>query len=498
MARILPNGELDVLYTVGSGPGSYTSSSIKDIELMSDNKAIVAGAFSTFSGIARSGMVKLFTNGTVDLSFTAPSISGINCIRILPDNKILVGGSFTTVGGITKKGIAKLNINGSLDATFNLGLGGTTIYDMDYTPDNKIIIVGSFTTFDGIPRSKIARLFANGSIDTTFNPGTGGNSTIDFVDVRPDGKILISGLITTYNGIAIPHIAVLSADGQLDTIFNNGAGSGFSSGFNVAAYNSMGDLLAGTGAKIYNGKKIDGIVKINGPGCNSIYDTTYVEIFEGDSYTLVNGEIVTASGIYSVATDLIFDCDVVNTVVLTVVPFPCNTPDGVVVSNITTNSSKISWVTVPGATQYNIWYRKVGEPAWTKKNVTANFKTLTGLLPASTYQYKVRTKCTDEYSDFTPINSFTTLPLKTAVTSNTPTFLAYPNPSSGNFNISVDGITKDFELNMYNIAGQIIWTSHFSNMDEQIEVQVNELPVGFYTIVLTSAEAVITQKICIQ
>ena len=78
--------------------------------------------------------------------------------------------------------------------------------------DGKIIIGGSFTTYNGVAGNRIARLNPNGSIDTTFNPGTGANVDVTATAVQGDGKIVFGGNFTSYNGVARNGIARASGD----------------------------------------------------------------------------------------------------------------------------------------------------------------------------------------------------------------------------------------------------------------------------------------------
>jgi uncharacterized delta-60 repeat protein len=57
------------------------------------------------------------------------------------------------------------------------------------------------------------------SVDTNFDTGTGANSTIRCLALQQDGKILIGGMFTNFNGAAVRKIARLNADGSLDTTF---------------------------------------------------------------------------------------------------------------------------------------------------------------------------------------------------------------------------------------------------------------------------------------
>ena len=56
-------------------------------------------------------------------------------------------------------------------------------------------------------------------LDTSFNPGTGANGIVEQVLPMPDGRILICGNFTTFNGRNHPYIATLNSDGSLDESF---------------------------------------------------------------------------------------------------------------------------------------------------------------------------------------------------------------------------------------------------------------------------------------
>lgn len=121
-----------------------------------------------------------------------------------PDGKILVGGGFISYNGTQRLRIVRINANGSLDATFNPGTGasGGFVSAIALQGDGKIVIGGGFTSYNGVARSKIARLNADGSLDTTFNPGGGAAGLVSAVELQPGGKILIGGSFQTYNGVS--------------------------------------------------------------------------------------------------------------------------------------------------------------------------------------------------------------------------------------------------------------------------------------------------------
>src|SRR5206468_1632456 len=86
--------------------------------------------------------------------------------------------------------------------------------------DGKIIIGGDFTTYSGTTRNRIARINADGTLDASFNPGTGASGTVYSTAVQSDGKIIIEGSFTSYNGTGRNRIARVIG-GDLTTLTVN-------------------------------------------------------------------------------------------------------------------------------------------------------------------------------------------------------------------------------------------------------------------------------------
>ena len=169
--------------------------------------------------------------GGLDASFTTgPLLNGasagiIRSQAVLSNGQILIGGDFTTVAGIPRGRIARLNAVGSLDAAFANGAGANgVIHATVVQADGKIIIGGEFTTFDGVARNRIARLTATGALDTTFNPGTGFNGPVfAIVSNASASSIYVGGDFTTFNGSTRNRLAVVtSTGGQLSDTFGGG------------------------------------------------------------------------------------------------------------------------------------------------------------------------------------------------------------------------------------------------------------------------------------
>src|SRR5258705_433059 len=93
---------------------------------------------------------------------------------------------------------------GDIDTTFNAGGAGANFFlrAVAVQPDGKIVIGGFFTSYNGDAAASdiVMRLTADGTSDTTFNAGgAGANFPVTAVALQPDGKIVIGGVFTSYN-----------------------------------------------------------------------------------------------------------------------------------------------------------------------------------------------------------------------------------------------------------------------------------------------------------
>ena len=120
----------------------------------------------------------------------------------------MIGGGFTDYNGTSRYFIARLNTIGSLDAFFAPYIWpDLEVHSVALQPDGKVLIGGAFTSYNGTFRFRITRLNTDGSLDVSFNPLDGANNNVNSIALQPDGKILIGGNFTDYNGISRNRIA---------------------------------------------------------------------------------------------------------------------------------------------------------------------------------------------------------------------------------------------------------------------------------------------------
>lgn len=233
IVRLNTDGSLDTTFSIGTG----FNASVWSIVVQPDDKILVGGQFTTYSGSGRAGQVRLNSNGSIDTSFAnAFTNNTVYSIALQSDGKVLIGGIFSSVSGVTCGGIVRLTTGGTIDNTFQLSGfttgGGSGLYGVSIDSSGKIMCGGSFTTYSGASvGANIARLNTNGTYDATFNVGVGITGSTRFVvDIIPtNGKYFVTGVFDNFNGSSVGSIMRLNSDGSLDTTFNTGTGIGYDS-----------------------------------------------------------------------------------------------------------------------------------------------------------------------------------------------------------------------------------------------------------------------------
>jgi uncharacterized delta-60 repeat protein len=218
MARLNSDSTLDGLFwptANGIGP-DWTVNTV----VLNGGSIYIGGAYSSYAGW-RGGVTRLYPNGAYDIpgpGFMVDDTLGSNGVRSLavqPDGKTIIGGDFTTYLYISRHSIIRINSDGTLDSPFGIPGDGAngSIYAIALQLDGKILIGGDFTMYNGTSRNHIARLNTDGSIDLSFlTTGSGTDGTVYALAVQTDGMILIGGSFTHYNDTACSGIIRVRPD----------------------------------------------------------------------------------------------------------------------------------------------------------------------------------------------------------------------------------------------------------------------------------------------
>ncbi len=217
----------------------------------------VTGGVRVGSAVAE---VTIAEAGAQDSTFEADFInSSVNRVLVQPDGSLIAAGAFTLVQEQDSDAparfdfgrIARFRADGSVDPDFNPGSGANdTVRVLARQADGRLLVGGAFTAFAGTPAGRIVRLNTDGSVDTSFVAGTGANDAVLEIVVQPDGRILVGGQFTSFNGTARNRLVRLNPDGSLDSSFANPGFSAFS--VRSIALQPDGKILV-AGAFFYSG-----------------------------------------------------------------------------------------------------------------------------------------------------------------------------------------------------------------------------------------------------
>lgn len=188
-------------------------------------------------------------NGQEDTSFKISSYDAyINDIEILDDNKLLIAGDFKKINNIEVNGITRLNANGSIDNSFDTGSGADSyIANLAVDAKKRILVCGYFGSFNSVSARKgIIRLNSNGSVDTQFKlSDTDGliNMYVSDIAITEDTLILVVGRDNDIN-----KLFKIKADGSIDNNFAISEYKTFSRSIKIT---NLDSLIAITGSFSY-------------------------------------------------------------------------------------------------------------------------------------------------------------------------------------------------------------------------------------------------------
>ena len=298
IVRLNADGSLDSSFNFALQDTSVLLGSVKDVEIRTDGKIVIAGIFNYTSpaGVARANIARINADGSTDETFITTDFSTqIDAIAIQPDGKIV---GYSTPGTVNDRFLKRLNEDGSVDSSFNAALVNQFVFAIKIQPDGKILIGGRFTNVNNFPRQRLARLNADGTLDATFNSPIMQDAVVNDIEFGSDGKILISGAFIDGSLQTTALLRRLNNDGTIDSSLNfnrvtpnNGS---YTQIFDLAPLANGQIMLAGTMNRLSSMGAATN--RINADGS---YDTSFFSLL-GNRATVVdiaplpNGQIVIA------------------------------------------------------------------------------------------------------------------------------------------------------------------------------------------------------------
>ncbi|SMC87284.1 DUF5008 domain-containing protein [Pedobacter nyackensis] len=286
-------------YLIGGGFSGYNqrTENISNLTMLSKNGSIDTIGIHTFRRPDQTDTIKYFPK------FNAGTDKAISQLYKQPDDKIIVSGGFDffisrrydqpnkrsekdtiILDSIRMPQILRLNADGTLDKTYRFNASenegfkaangpSRALIHTDGKYQGKVLMYGKFSSFDGKSAKNMIRLNADGTIDDSFNTGVGPDNYVYSVTYNNIlDRYVICGLFRTYNGKPCEYLAILKSDGSLDEGFApkkfDGPGASFAKLLND------GLMVVSGNFNTYNGITRNGFMILNSkaelaPGYNA-------------------------------------------------------------------------------------------------------------------------------------------------------------------------------------------------------------------------------------
>lgn len=476
------NGNFNTQFTMYKRNGQ----TLIDIEIQNDGKILL--------GLSNN-VVRLNSNGTVDNTFSNPSSMyssfDIQDLDLQSDGKIIIAGNVKYASSLFYSYIGRLNSDGTKDATFATSINNQ-LKAVKVQSDDKIVCAGYFT----LPKNKVVRLNANGSTDNTFDVGTGASLTGMSLEIQSNGKVLVGGNFTSFNGTTCDKLVRLYGDNNLKadvcivTVDST-------TGKNLVVW----EKEYGLNIRVYK------IYKQNTSGSYVYLDSlsfgaTETKYIDNASNPQVKAERYTITAVDSNGVESPIQTNgAYKTIHLSVN------------IGITQGTYNLIWDDFEGFnfTTYYI-YRITTTGVTLIDSVAKSNKSYTDFAPLGTLSYIVSVKklggcdATKSSTYSSSISNIKQLPLTTGVIENEAKLktVVYPNPSNGVVNIEFElDEVSDVVIQVTNIMGQIIEQIEYKSTNSGINktsVDVSEKvsSKGIYMIKISANNKQVVQRITIQ
>lgn len=148
----------------------------------------------------------------------------------------------------------------------------------------------------------------------------------------------------------------------------------------------------------------------------------------------------------------------------------------------------LSWQPATGAISYLVNYRPVGTNVWQTKNIKAPKIKILGLLPATTYEWNIKTICHKAplvSSAISDTKTFVTPQKLSGALTDLPSLsiTVYPVPASDVLHVAVDNSSEAISVIVRNMIGQVMYEQrNIDTSDASFSVDVSGWTKGFYLI----------------
>ena len=236
-----------------------------------DGRLIVSGQFAKANGQLRGGLLRLNSDGSLDLAWNPSPDGFVRSIAFSTDGSAIVGGSFSAIGGQSVNAIAKLSaVDGAADPVWRPNLGSGYVAAVASDNAGRVYAGGIFNYgFSGAPSQRnLVRISDSGAgeVDATWRPDP--NERVEELSLDGNGALFVRGRFLTMNGEPRKRIAKLLTTGPtvLDALWKP-APAGWVRQIVADGLGSV--FVAGGGFPIAGGGSTASIAKLSASGAGA-------------------------------------------------------------------------------------------------------------------------------------------------------------------------------------------------------------------------------------
>ncbi len=175
----------------------------------------------------------------------------------------------------------------------------------------------------------------------------------------------------------------------------------------------------------------------------------------------------------------------------------CGIPSSLSATSITPYAATLNWSAVTGATNYTIQYRQTGTVTWSTTTSPITSVTISGLTPATSYDYEVEASCIcSTTSSYSGISNFTSQDNTNISNQQVNSGVEiYPNPTKGLFTIELSNLSN-VKIEVTDLLGQVIINTVAKG--NKTILDLSNRANGIYLVKINSIGFTATKKILLE
>ncbi len=215
--RLLPNGTIDESWTTNLGYGKIIA--------LGDYYYLTIDGFPVRYFRATGGIDQSFLPLTENDAHPGLLNGNGGDVYVQADGKVLCTGDhyIAEQWGINAPGyysLLRVDTEGVLDSTYQWRKTDGVIWTLVPTTQGRLLVSGIYNTYEGLHEGRILRIWPDGSLDSTFHTDIIKGYATCLVE-QPNGRILAGGQFVFPNNPDTMHLIRLLPNGSLDNSFNN-------------------------------------------------------------------------------------------------------------------------------------------------------------------------------------------------------------------------------------------------------------------------------------